>query len=160
MAEITYEVLVLQAGKWTIESRYSQAEREDAINDAKSMHENPHVKAVKVVKETYDPATGENYDSTVFSTEAAKPAIGGRNFADMEVTVGTPDYAEMSFGAGGFGDTGQAGASAKEEKEKKKSKPIGKNPIAMIFLKILFITAVSLGFAFFVGYIFSGGLHN
>jgi len=158
LAEITYEVLVLQAGKWTIESRYSQSERETAINDAKSMHENPHVKAVKVVKETYDPDTGDNYDSTVFSTEAAKPIVGGKSFADMEVTVGTPDYSEMSFGPGGFGDTDEAEEPAKKEKGKKRSKPVGKNPIAMIFLKILFITAVSLGFAIFSGFIFSGGL--
>ena len=51
MAEVTYEVYVLESGRWTIESRYTNMEREAAIDDAKSMHSNPAVKAVKVIKE-------------------------------------------------------------------------------------------------------------
>jgi len=159
LAQVTYEVLVLQGGKWTIESRYSNAEREEAISDAKSMHENPHVVAVKVIKETHDPDTGSSYESTVFSTEAAKMAIGAtKNFADMEVNVGGgPDYADMDLGAGGFTDFDEPAKPAKPEKKKR---ALGKNPIAMIFMKILFITTLSLLFAFLATYIYSGGLFS
>ena len=158
MSEITYEVYVLQAGKWTIESRYSKTEREEAIGDAKAMHENPAVVAVKVIKETYDSDTGANYESTVFTTEAAKPSLGGSGgFANMEVNVEKTDFAEMSFGDGGF-DEDYSDVKMPKKKAKKKSVPTGKNPIAMIFMKILFITSVSLGFAFAATFVYSGGL--
>lgn len=155
MAQITYEVLVLQAGKWTIESRYNKLEREAAIADAKSMHENPHVVAVKVVKETYDEETNSNYESTVFSTEAAKPTVGETSkFADMEVDVGGPDFADMSFGADGFEDDGYVAEPRKKSKKQKQARPSGRNPIAMIFIKILVITTVSLAFAFVATFLF------
>jgi len=157
LAEITYEVYVQQGGKWTIESRYSKMERADAIEDAKSMHENPSVVAVKVVKETYDPETHATYESTVFSTEAARPTVGEKkNFSDMEVDVGGPDFADMTLGEVGFEDD-------YDEPKKKKKAAKGKSsrsPIGMIFLKILTITTVSLVIAFVATFAFTGSLFD
>jgi hypothetical protein len=133
-------------------------ERADAIEDAKSMHENPAVVAVKVIKETYDPETHATYESTVFSTEAAKPAIGEKkNFSDMEVDVGGPDFADMTIGEGGFED------DYEEPKKKNKKAAKGKStrsPIGMIFLKILTITTVSLVIAFVATFAFTGSLFD
>ena len=158
MAEITYEVYVLAGGRWTIESRYTNLEREVAIDDAKSMHGNPNVKAVKVIKETYDVEKNSTIEATVFTTESIseiKGGGGGGGFADMEVEVGGgTDFSEMSFdldSSGNFDDYDEPVAK-KPRKAKKKAGASGRSPIGTIFLKIMMITAVSLGIAFFMTY--------
>jgi hypothetical protein len=160
LAEITYEVYVLEGGRWTIESRYSNLERDVAIEDAKSMHSNPRVKAVKVIKETYDEATNSNVEAVVFTTESVGNMGSGRgnSFADMEVDVGGgPDFAEMEFDLDSSGDFDDPLPARKASKPKKKGKPSGKSPIGTIFLKIMMITAFSLGFAFFMTYLSTEG---
>ena len=161
MDEVTYEIYILQGGKWTIESRYAKSERAVANEDAKGMHDNPAVVAVKVVKETYNTETHATYDTTVFSTEAAKPSIGAKkSFADMEIEVGTPDFADMTLGEIGF-EAETADYDAPKAKDKKKAKDkIGKSPIGMIFFKIITITTVSLVFAFVATFAFTGSLFN
>jgi hypothetical protein len=161
LAEITYEVYVLTGGRWTIESRYTNLEREVAIEDAKSMHSNPSVKAVKVIKETYDAEKNSTIEATVFTTESISDigGGGGGGFANMEVEVGGgPDFAEMTFDTdtGGFDDYDEP-VARKPRKAKKKARASGKSPIGTIFLKIMMITAVSLGFAFFMTYLSTEG---
>ena len=160
MAEITYEVYVLVSGRWTIESRYANMEREAAIDDAKSMHSNPSVKAVRVIKETYDASTNSTIEATVFTTEsiADMPSKGGSDFADMEVNVGGgTDFSEMSFDMDAPSEYDDPMPAAQGRKAKKKVKVASKSPIATIFLKIMMITAVSIGFALLMTYFSTEG---
>ena len=157
MAEITYEVYVLEGGRWTIESRYTNMERDVAIEDAKSMHSNPNVKAVKVIKETYEASTNSTIEATVFSTESISAHEPSGGFADMEVEVGGgPDFAEMEFDLDAM-DYDEPLPARKPKKAKKKVRPSGKSPIGTIFLKIMLITAVSLGFALLMTYLSTEG---
>ena len=160
MAEITYEVYVLVSGRWTIESRYTNMEREAAIDDAKSMHSNPNVKAVKVIKETYEASTNSTIEATVFTTESISdmPNTGGGGFADMEVNVGGgTDFSEMSFDMDAPDDYDDPAPSPRTRKAKKKIVKAGKSPIATIFMKIMLITAVSIGFALLMTYFSTEG---
>jgi len=158
LAEITYEVYVLEGGRWTIESRYSNMEREVAIEDAKSMHSNPNVTAVKVIKETYDSSTNSTIDATVFSTESISAHEPSGSFADMEVDVGGGmDFSEMEFDLDSM-DYDEPLPARKPKKAKKKARPSGKSPIGTIFLKIMLITAVSLGVALLMTYFSTEGV--
>ena len=164
MAEVTYEVYVLESGRWTIESRYTNMEREAAIDDAKSMHSNPAVKAVKVIKETYEPSTNSTIEATVFTTESVSDMKGGGGgggggFADMEVTVGgDTDFSDMTFDPDDYGGFDDPMPAVKSKKKKKKAaKASGKSPIGTIFVKIMMITAVSLGLAFVMTFLFTEG---
>jgi hypothetical protein len=160
LAEITYEVYVLVSGRWTIESRYTNMEREAAIDDAKSMHSNPSVKAVKVIKETYDASTNSTIEATVFTTEsvADMPSRGGSDFADMEVNVGGgTDFADMTFDTDSLNDYDDPMPAPQTRKVKKKVKAAGKSPIATIFLKIMMITGFSIGFALLMTYFSTEG---
>jgi hypothetical protein len=161
LAEVTYEVYVLVSGRWTIESRYTNMERDVAIEDAKSMHSNPHVKAAKVIKETYDQSTNSTIEAIVFTTESVvdldQGRGGGGGFADMEIDVGGgTDFSEMEFDLNSVGNFDDPLPSRKS-KPKKKAKPAGKSPIGTIFLKIMMITAFSLGFAFLMTYLNTEG---
>ena len=157
MAEITYEVYVLEGGRWTIESRYSNLEREVAIEDAKSMHTNPKVKAVKVIKETYDAVTNSTVEAVVFTTESISDLSNrGSNFADMEVDVGGDDFADMEFDLDNLPDFDDPLPSRKPKK-KKPTRPSKRSPIGAIFIKIMLITAVSLGIAFLMTYLSTEG---
>ncbi len=159
MAEVSYEVYVKQSGRWTIEQRYTNMERQVAIDDAKSMHDNPSVEAVKVVKETYDENTNSTTEATVFSTESIRPAVGasadsGGGMGDFEVEVDDRPFADRGFG----GDDEEEWDVPDMKKKKKKAaagKPSGRNPIATIFMKIVLITVVSLGFAFVMTFLYS-----
>ncbi len=164
MAEVSYEVYVKQSGRWTIEQRYTNMERQVAIDDAKSMHDNPSVEAVKVVKETYNESDNSTVESTVFSTESIRATVaesgggGGGGMGDFEVEIDDRPFADRGFG----GDEEEEWDVPKAGKKKKKSaagaRPAGKNPIATIFMKILLITVVSLGLAFVMTYLYSEGI--
>ncbi|WP_420402557.1 hypothetical protein [Nisaea sp.] len=61
-----YEVHTLKGGSWAVDSTYP--DRDGAIEVAKSLHGEKHFQAVKVVKDTYDPATGQGKEIVVFDT--------------------------------------------------------------------------------------------
>jgi len=61
-----YEVHTLKGGSWAVDSTYP--ERDGAIEVAKSLHGEKQFQAVKVIKDTYDPATGQGKEIVVFDT--------------------------------------------------------------------------------------------
>ncbi|UUX48336.1 hypothetical protein NUH88_13025 [Nisaea acidiphila] len=61
-----YEVHTLKGGNWAVDSTYP--DRDGAIEVAKSLHGEKQFQAVKVVKDTYDPATGQGKEIVVFDT--------------------------------------------------------------------------------------------
>ncbi|WP_193186468.1 hypothetical protein [Nisaea sediminum] len=61
-----YEVHTLKGGSWAVDSTYP--DRDGAIEVAKSLHGEKQFQAVKVVKDTYDPASGQGKEIVVFDT--------------------------------------------------------------------------------------------
>lgn len=61
-----FEVHTLKGGNWVVDSTYP--DRDGAIEVAKSLHGEKSFQAVKVVKDTFDPATGQGKEIVVFDT--------------------------------------------------------------------------------------------
>ncbi len=70
---ISYEVLSTRGDNWTIES--VNDDREAALYEARALLENRHLKAVKVVQETYDDESDRTITRTIFN-EARGAAKG------------------------------------------------------------------------------------
>jgi adenylate cyclase len=63
---INFEVYVLDRKRWVLHARFGKQDREAALLEAKNLDRQPGVAGVKVVRETYFPATNKMEDSTVF----------------------------------------------------------------------------------------------
>lgn len=61
-----FEVHTLKGGSWAVDSTYP--DRDIAIETAKSLHGEKQFEAVKVIKDTYDSATGNGKEIVVFDT--------------------------------------------------------------------------------------------
>lgn len=64
--QVTYELHVLIKDRWTIEQTYPGDQKQRALDHARELYVEPHVTAVKVISETYDEATNESRESTIF----------------------------------------------------------------------------------------------
>ncbi len=62
---VSYEVLSTRGDNWMIESVYD--DREVALYEARTLLENRHLKAVKVVQETYDDEADRTTTRTIFN---------------------------------------------------------------------------------------------
>jgi adenylate cyclase len=63
---VSFEVFVLDRKRWVLHARFSMQDREAALLEAKNLDRQNGVAGVKVVRETYYPATNKMEDSTVF----------------------------------------------------------------------------------------------
>ena len=80
---VSYEVLSTRGDKWTIESVYD--DRQVALYEARTLLDNRHLKAVKVVQETYDDEADRTITRTIFN-EARGAAKGKPKPATQEET--------------------------------------------------------------------------
>ena len=64
---VSYELLSSRGENWTIETVFD--DREVALHEARTLLENRHVKAVKVVQETYDDEAEKSIARTIFNEE-------------------------------------------------------------------------------------------
>ena len=64
--QVTYELHVLTKNRWTIEQTYPSDQKQRALDHARELYVEPHVTAVKVISESYDEATNESRESTIF----------------------------------------------------------------------------------------------
>ncbi len=62
---VSYEVLSTRGDNWIIESVYD--DRDVALYEARSLLANRHLKAVKVIQETYDDETDKTISKTIFN---------------------------------------------------------------------------------------------
>ena len=90
----TYEVYIIDNGRWVLHARYRRDEREKAVEEAKVI-ERELSTSVKVTREVYNSADNTSEETTVYATEKApprKPAGGG-----------VPRGAQARAGGGGGG---------------------------------------------------------
>jgi hypothetical protein len=69
MAQSLYEVHTLKGGQWVIDSTYP--DREASIEVAKQLHGEKRFDAIKVIKDTFDPRTGQGKELVVYDTSKA-----------------------------------------------------------------------------------------
>lgn len=68
-AQNLYEVHTLKGGQWVIDSTYP--DRESSIEVAKQLHGEKRFEGVKVVRDTFDPKTGQGKEIVVYDTSKA-----------------------------------------------------------------------------------------
>ena len=69
MAQSLYEVHTLKGGQWVIDSTYP--DRESSIEVAKQLHGEKRFDGVKVIRDTFDPKTGDGKEIVVYDTSKA-----------------------------------------------------------------------------------------
>lgn len=67
---IHYEVYTLGGQRWTLHARFGQGERDDAIDEAKSVERTLGLVA-KVIRETYYPAQNASEEQTIYAGDSA-----------------------------------------------------------------------------------------
>ncbi len=82
---VSYEVLSTRGDNWMIESVYD--DREVALYEARTLLDNRHLKAVKVVEETYDDEAERTITRTIFNE--VRGAAKGKPKPEMQ--KGTKD---------------------------------------------------------------------
>lgn len=69
MAQSLFEVHTLKGGQWVIDSTYP--DRDTSIEVAKQLHGEKRFEGIKVIKDTFDPRTGQGKELVVFDTSKA-----------------------------------------------------------------------------------------
>jgi len=108
--DVTFEVHILQNGRWEVHAGYPADGQGQAIKDAKALEAISTISGVKVVREERDAATGGAKDNNIYAS---------KNLKD-EQPKGKQEAKKTK--AGGGGKPAKTARTAK-----KKSKPTGKN---------------------------------
>ena len=69
---VTYELHALSKNRWNIERLYDGQQKEKAFVDARLLHAEPHIQAVKLVRETYNESTNSYNEMVIFDTTKNK----------------------------------------------------------------------------------------
>ena len=134
MEATSYEVQVLQGGKWRIHAQFPSGGRDDAIEEAKALESMPGIFGIKVVRDTYDDRSGLHREHTIHKHTPEKSA------ASMAATV--------SASSGGKYAHYMARAQASrmpefDEEALKPKKKSGLGVVAKLLLVVLFSISVA-----------------
>ncbi|MCW8916719.1 MAG: adenylate/guanylate cyclase domain-containing protein [Magnetovibrio sp.] len=156
MNSTSYEVQVMQGGKWRIHAQFPPTAREDAIEEAKTLESMPGLTGIKVVRDNYDDRTGLHREHIVYKykpQDAAKRA-GDEALSPPSSSDGGGKYAQYMARAQAnrmddidFGDSPEA-----FEKPRRKS---GKSGLGVV-TKLLLIILLSVAASAFVVLLFNG----
>jgi len=70
-----FEVHTLKGGQWQVDSTYQQ--RDEAIEVARGLFGEKVFQGVKVIQDKYDPRTGDNRESVIYTRVTPEPEIPG-----------------------------------------------------------------------------------
>jgi adenylate cyclase len=136
---ITYEVYVQQGARWQIHARHPGTAKDAAVAEAKSLEKLPSVKAVRVIRETYNANEGLADESIIYkSADDSGEGLGrGRiDEEDEEEDDRRPSRGVVLKGGGGRGKRTSITSSIydfEDEGEEKESRGLA------ITVKILLI---------------------
>lgn len=154
--EVNVELYVKQKDRWLIDATFPGHQESVAVDEAKEMSQQRHVQAVKVIRETVDPATGAKQEKIVYTTEPEKT---GDDYESVEFgEAGSDDFAEDSADSSAAIDDEELVAD--EASPKGSVVPRERKPSAAVqsrvglIVKLLMIVAFSLGFAAIVSLMF------
>ena len=74
-SNINYEVHVLQKGRWEIHARYPDKREKAALDEAKELEALTGIDAVRVVRETYNPADGSSSENIIYATSGHRDSL-------------------------------------------------------------------------------------
>jgi len=104
----SYEVQVMQGGKWRIHAQFPPSGREDAIEEAKTLESMPGLSGIKVVRDNYDDRTGLHREHMVYkhvpkktapiSGDAASASSGGGKYAHYMARASANRMDDIDFG--------------------------------------------------------------
>ncbi|PHS75039.1 MAG: hypothetical protein COB59_11800 [Rhodospirillaceae bacterium] len=81
MGQTSYEVQVMQGGRWRIHAQFPSSGRDEAIEEAKTLESLPGIAGIKVMRDIYDDQSGL-HNATVIHKHTPKPgrapAAGGK----------------------------------------------------------------------------------
>ncbi|MBF0249305.1 MAG: adenylate/guanylate cyclase domain-containing protein [Alphaproteobacteria bacterium] len=110
MGSSSYEVLVMQGGKWRIHAQFPASAREDAIDEAKMLESMPGLGGIKVVRDEFDSVSGMHKEHTVFKSKVATPqAASGARYDKYMQRAAQSKMDDMDFGDGALDGGGGGG---------------------------------------------------
>ena len=107
--KISFEVMVLQGGRWEVHGSYPQDRQGQAIKDAKALENISTIKGVKVIREEIDDKTGKAKENNIYASS---------NLSDEQ-----PEGAKLAK----LGQQRGGADAAPAKKPNKKTGPKGKN---------------------------------
>ena len=104
----SYEVQVMQGGKWRIHAQFPPSGRDDAIEEAKTLESMPGLSGIKVVRDNYDDRTGLHREHMVYkhtpkktesiSGDAGSPSSSGGKYAHYMARASANRMDDIDFG--------------------------------------------------------------
>lgn len=67
MPQVSFEVYAFDGTRWSLQQNFTAGQRESALEAAHRIYGQAHIKGVRVIQETFDPATGEASEKSLLS---------------------------------------------------------------------------------------------
>lgn len=103
-AVVSFDVYAYDGSRWTLQTRFPQPQRAQALAFAEGLYGEPHINGVRVVQETHDPDTGESIDQTIHKRE--KQGADGKRLPGFKGESGGASKGADSGKDKGGGDKG------------------------------------------------------
>ena len=142
---ITYEILVQQGNRWEIHARHGVAHKDAALNEAKALESLPGIRAVKVIKETYDTVEGDTEEATVYKS-ALDPAKGAADPVETTSSRVSPYRRPPSAAGAGRTQGKPSGGTLAGVAGRRPARPAPSTNLG-IFTKVLLVIFFSIAFA-------------
>lgn len=130
MAQSLYEVHTLKGGQWVIDSTYP--DRDSSIEVAKQLYGEKRFDAIKVIKDTFDPKSGQGKELVVYDSSKAP----------RDKTPPPSPAAKVADGAAAA--AAKPGAEARPATAGKASKPRNQD-VSVAIKAVLWLTAILIG---------------
>ncbi|PPR77882.1 MAG: hypothetical protein CFH01_01312 [Alphaproteobacteria bacterium MarineAlpha2_Bin1] len=156
--ETNVELYVKSKDRWLIDATFPGHQETIAVDDAKQLASQRHVQAVKVIRETLDPATGAKQEKTVFTTEPEKSADSYEDSSNdnKDESKNDSESSQKSWMDDIPDEKPQVEALGKKKKRtfKKNNIQVVESSKTSLVIKLLSILIFSCGFAAIITLIF------
>ena len=177
--EITFEIYIQQGGRWLLEARFNNSQKDQAIEEARQIEKQSKLESVKVVREVYDDDNNLIKEQIVYQGKGRENGAGGgpgggggpsspsrpspsrpspepSRGGDPTASAASPRRARAPAGAG------PAAAAPRQKRATAAVAAVGRGaavratgtglgaPEAIVLYKLLVVGAVSFGFAILV----------
>lgn len=145
--QITFEVYVQQGTRWEIHSRYNAMQKDDALQEAKSLEAMPSVDATKVIKEVYDPREGLAEEFTIYKSEALQRKAS-REIASARTSA--PAIHRISSSSPAIRESAApraVSAPRRQSGQRRRKKPKRSSSVVTVLVKILLIILLGVSVA-------------
>lgn len=140
---VTYEIHVLQKGRWEIHARHESAGMDSAIEEARGLDKISSIDEVKVIREIYDDESGNSREYNVFRSPAkvAQESAAAAQLLDDDNTSGAYGLTDDI----GYEATSRANAvSVRRRRAKRGGKEAHQITFTGVLVKILIIILFSV----------------